>query len=83
MTHALGTTVFKGMHIGSIIKWVAEILFPDTFTEYLDEDRTLRSRFYGNNFGFVEVYSNLVVWTVRDTNGAVVFTKVLNEDDFQ
>lgn len=53
LTHGLGTARRNGIFFGPFAKWFAELLFPDTFTDYLDEDRTLRSRFFGNNFGFV------------------------------
>ena len=79
LTHGMGTARKNGFYIGAIVRWIAELLFPDTFTEYLDEDRTLRSRFYGNNFGLVEVYRDQVVWTIRDTNGSIIFSKVLRE----
>lgn len=53
LTHGLGTTRIYGLFLGHLVRWFVEMLFPDTFTEYMDENKTLSSRFYGNNFGMV------------------------------
>jgi hypothetical protein len=83
LTHGMRTMNRHGFHIGHLVKEVHSLLTPDTFTEYMDKDKYFTSRYYGNNFGLIELYENQVVWTVRETSGNIIHQKVLTNSDFQ
>lgn len=82
LTHGIRTMNRYGFHIGHLVKEVHSILTPDTFTDFMDSDQYFDSRYYGNNYGLVEIYEHQVVWTIRETGGKVIHQKVLTDDDF-
>lgn len=83
LTHGIETINRYNIHVGHLVKEIHSILTPDTFTEYMDQDEYFRSRYYGNNFGLVEIYDNQVVWTIRETTGKVIHQKILHENEFK
>jgi hypothetical protein len=58
LTHGLGTVKKFGIFVGHLVKDIVGLLFPYTFTEFMDEARFMSSRYYGNNYGLIEIYEN-------------------------